>query len=82
MGALVGEPDGARASDAARRTGDDGYFAFEPSGMVISDRMVDGRGDQEPVAMKTFFSSVNASRASGPSSRPMPERLKPPKGVQ
>ena len=38
--------------------------------------------DQLPVAMNTFFSSVNASRASGPSSRPMPERLKPPKGVQ
>ena len=38
--------------------------------------------DQLPVATNTFFSSVNASRASGPSSRPIPERLKPPNGVQ
>ena len=33
-------------------------------------------------AMKTFFSSVNAFGASGPSSRPSPDCLKPPKGVQ
>ena len=33
-------------------------------------------------AMKTFFSSVNAFGASGPSSRPRPDCLKPPNGVQ
>ena len=33
-------------------------------------------------AMKTFFSSVNACGASGPSSRPRPDCLKPPNGVQ
>src|SRR5689334_19504151 len=32
--------------------------------------------------MKTFLTSVNASRASGPSSRPSPDRLNPPNGVQ
>jgi len=31
--------------------------------------------------MKTFFSSVYASSAFGPSSRPMPDCLKPPNGV-
>ena len=36
----------------------------------------------QSVAMKTFLVSVKASGASGPSSRPSPERLKPPKGVQ
>ena len=34
------------------------------------------------VLMKTFLTSVNASSASGPSSRPMPLALKPPKGVE
>ena len=33
-------------------------------------------------AMKTFLVSVNAASASGPSSRPSPERLKPPNGVE
>src|SRR3712207_4492259 len=32
--------------------------------------------------MNTFFSSVKDSSASGPSSRPSPERLKPPNGVE
>src|SRR5258708_17785253 len=32
--------------------------------------------------MKTFLVSVNASTASGPSSRPRPDCLKPPNGVQ
>src|SRR5579872_2989063 len=32
--------------------------------------------------MKTFLISVNASGASGPSSRPRPDCLKPPNGVQ
>ena len=34
------------------------------------------------VAMKTFLTSVNASSASGPSSRPRPDCLNPPNGVQ
>src|ERR1700722_11512054 len=34
------------------------------------------------VEMKTFLTSVNAFGASGPSSRPSPEALNPPKGVQ
>ena len=37
---------------------------------------------QSSVAMKTFLVSVNASRASGPSSRPRPDCLKPPNGVE
>src|ERR1700753_996568 len=32
--------------------------------------------------MKTFFSSVKASGASGPSSRPSPDCLNPPNGVE
>src|SRR5580692_5619809 len=32
--------------------------------------------------MKTFLTSVKASSASGPSSRPSPDRLNPPNGVQ
>src|SRR5215475_8459309 len=38
--------------------------------------------NQLSVAMKTFLTSVNASSASGPSSRPSPDCLKPPNGVQ
>jgi hypothetical protein len=32
--------------------------------------------------MKTFLVSVKASSASGPSSRPRPDCLKPPNGVE
>src|SRR6476469_7416567 len=32
--------------------------------------------------MKTFFTSLNAAGASGPSSRPRPDCLNPPNGVQ
>ncbi len=38
--------------------------------------------ETQSCAMKTFFSSVNAFGASGPSSRPRPDCLKPPNGVQ
>ena len=34
------------------------------------------------VLMKTFLVSVKACSASGPSSRPRPDCLKPPNGVQ
>ena len=37
---------------------------------------------QTSVEMKTFLTSVNESRASGPSSRPSPDCLKPPNGVE
>ena len=40
-----------------------------------------GRGRYSEL-MKTFLTSLNASSASGPSSRPMPDCLAPPKGVQ
>src|SRR5690348_1310530 len=36
----------------------------------------------QSLAKKTFFTSVNESSASGPSSRPSPDCLKPPKGVE
>src|SRR6185437_11113676 len=38
--------------------------------------------NQLSVAMNTFLTSVNASSASGPSSRPSPDCLNPPNGVQ
>ena len=37
---------------------------------------------QDSSEKKTFFSSVKAFGASGPSSRPSPDCLNPPKGVQ
>ena len=37
---------------------------------------------QSSVARKTFLTSVKWCRASGPSSRPRPDFLNPPKGVQ
>ena len=37
---------------------------------------------QPSVEMNTFLTSVNACSASGPSSRPRPDFLKPPNGVQ
>ena len=37
---------------------------------------------QPSVEMNTFLTSVNAWSASGPSSRPRPDFLKPPNGVQ
>jgi hypothetical protein len=40
------------------------------------------RALSQVVAMKTFLVSVKASRASGPSSRPRPDCLKPPNGVE
>src|SRR5690348_912028 len=38
--------------------------------------------DVQPFEKKTFLVSVKARGASGPSSRPSPDDLKPPKGVQ
>src|SRR4051812_24783121 len=36
----------------------------------------------QSLAKKTFFTSVNESSASGPSSRPSPDCLNPPNGVE
>ena len=67
--------------------GDDAHPIFEPAG-------VEGRGlahGSPPYGvagcpyselMKTFLTSLNASSASGPSSRPIPDCFTPPKGVQ
>ena len=38
--------------------------------------------DHSSVLMKTFLVSVKAAGASGPSSRPSPDCLNPPNGVQ
>ena len=59
-------------------------FPSSLPGMVILRwyLVLEASPSQAPVETKTFLSSVNASRASGPSSRPIPDRLKPPKGVQ
>ena len=72
LGALLGEPAGGREPDAAPAAGDDRGAvlpAVQPSG-------------QSSVLMKTFLTSVNESRASGPSSRPRPDCLNPPNGVE
>ncbi len=71
-GALAREPPRGGEADPAARTGDDGDLAVEASGHV----------SYSFVEMNTFLVSVNASGASGPSSRPRPEDLKPPNGVQ
>src|SRR5215471_8153522 len=45
-------------------------------------RCIEQLPNQFSVAIKTFLTSVNASSASGPSSRPSPDCLNPPNGVQ
>ena len=90
VGPFAREPDGAGPADAARRASDDSHLALESSrhghSPIVGVEQACSAPAPAPalqlVAMKTFLSSVNASRASGPSSRPRPERLKPPKGVQ
>ena len=68
---LRGEAPSRRQTDAAARAGDHRCLAVQTSGHRHSF-----------VEMKTFLVSVNANGASGPSSRPRPEDLKPPNGVQ
>ena len=71
--------------DAAGASGDDGHAADESVGVRESCRsclrsvLPHGRYSE---LMKTFFTSLNASSASGPSSRPIPDCFTPPKGVQ
>ncbi len=74
LGALGGEPAGGGQADAAARAGDDGHPAVESLGHA-------DHSSHSSVEMKTFLVWVKASRASGPSSRPRPDCLKPPKGV-
>jgi phosphoribosyl-AMP cyclohydrolase len=69
-GALLREPPRRREPDAAARSGHHGH----PVGKAL--------GHDSSVAMKTFLTSVKASSASGPSSRPRPDCLNPPNGVQ
>ena len=80
-----------------RAAGDHGHLALEPGGhpacpsarspvapsLRWSLAAVPRPGRHgHSVEMNTFFTSVKASGASGPSSRPIPDCLKPPKGVQ
>ena len=62
------EPPRGGQPDPAAGPGDDDGPALEPH--------------KASVEMNTFLVSVNASGASGPSSRPRPDCLKPPNGVQ
>ena len=71
---LLREPAHRRQPDAGAATGDDRDLALEPA--------CHGDLSYASVLMKTFLTSVNASSASGPSSRPMPLALKPPNGVE
>ena len=54
------------------------WISLQPSEMRVKCVVT----DRQSVEMKTFLTSVNESSASGPSSRPMPLCLKPPKGVE
>ena len=62
-----------RQPDAAAAAGDD-------RGAVLAADALPSA--QSSVLMKTFLTSVNESSASGPSSRPRPDCLKPPNGVE
>ncbi len=94
--ALGGEALAHGAADAAGAAGDDAdrvpraggrrdrMDSAAPVASVVSLmailRAVLRLGQSE--LMKTFLTSLNASSASGPSSRPMPDCFTPPKGVQ
>ena len=93
VGALGGEPASRRQPDPAAATGDHGGPPGQPTLGHASSFVIDIQAFHAPVArptgpggqvsaMKTFLTSVNASSASGPSSRPMPDCLKPPNGVE
>ena len=88
-GALGGEALAHGAADAAGATGDDGDAVDQAAGVggglahVSPPAGADARSpNRQSELMKTFLTSLNASRASGPSSRPIPDCLTPPKGVQ
>src|SRR6185437_14334756 len=69
--ALGRHPFSAGQPDAAASAGDDGHPVLQAL-----------HCPSYSVAMNTFLVSVNASSASGPSSRPSPDCLNPPNGVQ
>jgi len=69
---LGGEPPRTGKPDAAAGARDDG----DPILQTLHSRV------HPSVAMKTFLVSVKASSASGPSSRPRPDCLNPPNGVE
>ncbi len=65
-----------REPDAGASSGDDGDLACEPiSHVLLTSQKWSVLCSQLSVLMKTFLTSVKASRASGPSSRPMPLAL-------
>ena len=68
-----GEPDPAGAAGHHRDPID------QPPNDIFADRCVHAHPS---VARKTFLTSVKAPSASGPSSRPRPDCLKPPNGVE
>ena len=93
LGPLRGEALAHGAADAAGTTGDDGDPVDQAAGVGGGLAHVTPRGpggtaggsrqsSRHSELMKTFLTSQNASRASGPSSRPIPDCLTPPKGVQ
>ena len=73
-GALAGEAAHGREADAASGAG----HHRDPVGQTIHLIL----RTQESDAKKTFLTSVNECRASGPSSRPRPDCFMPPNGVQ
>src|SRR5690606_33636530 len=78
--ALGDELPRGREADPAASAGDDADLAVELSHLFSLLPLV--AADQLSVEMKTFFTSEKESGASGPSSRPSPDCLNPPKGVQ
>ena len=76
--ALGGEAARGRQPDAAAGAGHDGHPSLE-SVHRGAPRSVGGQG---VVDRNTFLVSVNAASASGPSSRPSPDCLNPPNGVE
>ena len=72
--AFGAHPPRSGQADAAAAAGDDRDPARQSSGQVhqLASSLI---------AMNTFLVSVKCSGASGPSSRPSPDCLNPPKGV-
>ena len=80
--ALGREPARRGQPDAAASPGDDRDPARQAVCHMSSVPVARTGSVSSSVAMKTFFTSVNARGASGPSSRPRPDCLNPPNGVQ
>jgi hypothetical protein len=78
LGPLGGEAFAHGPPDAAGPTGDHGHLVHQ----AVRVRRGLAHGSPYSELMKTFFTSLKESSASGPSSRPMPDCLAPPNGVQ